>query len=183
MAGVQLGALRIASLVEESFEDNELWYPTYLVRSLGCEVPLVGVQAGDRYHGKYGVPAVADLGLAELDPDVFQGVLIPGGWAPDRLRRHDAVKAFVKAMDDQGKLVAHICHAGWVVASAGICRGRTMTSTPGIRDDLVNAGATWVDAECCVDRNMISSRRPDDLPAYGNAIGEFLARWAESNLR
>lgn len=166
--------LRIASLLESQFEDLEFWYPTYLVRSLGHEVPLVAPAAGLTYLGKHGVPATSELDLQALAPDDFDGVLIPGGWAPDRLRRHDEILAFVKAMDQQGKLIAHICHAGWVVASAGICAGRRMTSTPGIKDDLVHAGADWVDAETVVDRNMISARRPGDLPSYGNAISEFL---------
>lgn len=173
---MELELARIASLVDEQFEDLELWYPTYLVRSTGATVPLIGPVAGHIYHGKYGVPAEAELDFSALDPEAFDGVLIPGGWAPDKLRRYGEVTHFVAAMDRAGKLVAHICHAGWVVASAGICQGRTMTSTPGIRDDLTNAGAAWVDHEVVIDRNMVSSRRPGDLPAYGSAILEVLGR-------
>ncbi|MBI2297516.1 MAG: type 1 glutamine amidotransferase [Armatimonadetes bacterium] len=169
-----LAGLRIASLVDAQFEDLEMWYPTYLLRSAAVEVPLVGPEAGREYFGKHGVPAVADLDYSALDPAAFHGVLIPGGWAPDRIRREARVLDFVRALDQQGKLVAHICHAGWVVASAGICRGRRMTSTPGIKDDLIHAGAEWVDEETVIDRNMVSARRPGDLPAYGNGLLKVL---------
>lgn len=173
-----LSGVRIASLVEASFEDNELWYPTYFVRSLGAEVPLVGAEAGAAYHGKHGVPATAELSFDALVPGEFQGVLIPGGWAPDRLRRDQRVTSFVKALHEAGKLVAFICHGGWVPISAGICAGLTVTSTPAIKDDLVNAGAQWVDRETVVDGHVITARRPDDLPAYGNAIRDWLHQQA-----
>ncbi|NUQ01701.1 MAG: type 1 glutamine amidotransferase [Armatimonadetes bacterium] len=174
----KLSGVRIASLVEAAFEDNELWYPTYFVRSLGAEVPLIGPAAGASYQGKHGVPATAELDFDALDPERFQGVLIPGGWAPDKLRRDPRVNSFVRAMHEAGKLVAFICHGGWVPISAGICRGRTVTSTPAIRDDLVNAGAEWVDRETVVDGHVITARKPDDLPAYGNAIRDWLRQRA-----
>ncbi len=175
MIRLSLPGRRFASLLEDNFEDNELWYPTYLLRATGAEVPLIGPVAGQSLTGKHGVPAAADLDYRALDPERFDGVLIPGGWAPDRLRREPRVTGFVKAVHDQGKLVAFICHGGWVAISAGICAGLRVTSTPAIRDDLVNAGAEWVDAETVSCGHVITARRPPDLPAYGNAILDFLA--------
>ena len=176
MARPDLSGMRIASLVAEDFEDNELWYPTFCVRAAGAEVPLVGQQTS-LYHGKYGVPAQADLDLSALQPDQFDGVLVPGGWAPDKLRRYPEVTGFIKTLHDHGKLCAFICHAGWIAVSAHICGGHTMTSTPAIKDDLTYAGATWVDQETVVCGNVITARRPDDLPAYGNAIVDFLTAY------
>lgn len=175
MARADLTGMRIASLVDEAFEDNELWYPTFALRATGAEVRLIGMHVGHTYHGKYGVPADAEFDFSALRPEAFDGVLVPGGWAPDRLRRYAAVTDFVKALHDAGKLCAFICHAGWVAVSAHICAGHTMTSTPAIRDDLTYAGCTWVDQETVVCGNVITARRPADLPAYGNAIVDFLA--------
>jgi protease I len=104
----------------------------------------------------------------------FTGLILAGGFAPDKLRRLDKVKELTRAFMDAGKLVAHICHGGWIPASAGICGGFRMTSTPGIKDDLINAGAIWVDEPVVIDRNMVSSRRPDDLPYFMKGIFEFL---------
>lgn len=166
--------LRIPTLVAEGFEDNELWWPTYFLRALGIDCPLVGKSAGDTFTGKHGLPATADLGYGDLDADRFDGVMIPGGWAPDHLRMSDEVNQFVKRIHDAGKLVATICHGPWVAISAGICEGHTMTSTTALIDDLRNAGATWVDEESVTCGNVITARKPDDLPAFGRAMVAFL---------
>ncbi|MDQ7820924.1 MAG: type 1 glutamine amidotransferase domain-containing protein [Armatimonadota bacterium] len=167
---------KVAVLVEDLYEDLELWYPVLRLREAGAEVTLVGPEAGVTYKSKNGYPAKADLGMTQAQAQDFDAVVIPGGYAPDRMRRHRAMVEFVRAMHDRGKPVAFICHAGWVPISAGIVRGRRVTSFSSIRDDLVNAGATWVDQEVVVDGTLISSRSPADLPAFCRALIEHLSR-------
>jgi protease I len=162
--------VKVASLIYDDFEDLEFWYPTLRLREAGHTVDIVGERAGLTYHGKYGVPAVSDYPFDILGPEAYDVVLVPGGWAPDKLRRFAAVLDFVRGMDERGAVIGEICHAGWVLISAGILRGRTVTSTPGIRDDMENAGATWVDAPVVTDGNLVSSRRPPDLPDYTRAL-------------
>ncbi|MDQ7859026.1 MAG: type 1 glutamine amidotransferase domain-containing protein [Armatimonadota bacterium] len=173
---MELQGVRVAALVEELYEDLELWYPVLRLREAGAEVALVGPRAGETYKSKHGYPAKADVGMVEADPAQFDGLVIPGGYAPDRMRRHPAMLAFVRALHEAGKPIAFICHAGWVPISAGIVRGRTVTSVAAIKDDLTNAGATWVDREVVVDGNLITSRTPPDLPAFARALVEALAR-------
>jgi protease I len=127
------------------------------------------------YSGKHGYPCKSDAAIADVNEKDFAGLILAGGFAPDQLRRIEKVKSLTREFMEAGKLVAHVCHGGWMAASAGICKGFTMTSTPGIKDDLVNAGAIWVDKPLVVDRNMISSRRPDDLPLFMKGILEYLA--------
>jgi protease I len=162
--------MNVASLVHNDFEDLEFWYPTLRLREAGYTVDIVGEEKGKKYIGKYGVPAESTHTFELLDSHQYDVVLIPGGWAPDKLRRFPAVLQFIKGMDEKGAIIGEICHAGWVSISAGILKGRRVTSTPGIRDDMENAGATWVDAPVVTDRNLVSSRRPPDLPAYAAAL-------------
>ena len=162
--------------VEDVYEDLELWYPKIRLAEAGAEVVVAGPKSGALYTGKHGYPCVSDAAIADVDDKDFTGLVIPGGFAPDQLRRIERVKELTRSFMDSGRLVAHICHAGWIPISAGICRGVRMTSTPGIKDDLINAGAIWVDEPVVVDRNMVSSRRPDDLPWFMKGIFEFLAR-------
>lgn len=173
---MKLEGVRVAVLAEDLYEDLELWYPLLRLREEGAEVRVVGPKAGEVYKSKNGYPVKADAGTDQVSASDFDAVVIPGGYAPDRMRRHPAMVEFVRAMHDAGKPVAFICHAGWVPASAGIVRGRTVTSFPSIRDDLVNAGAQWVDREVVVDGNLISSRVPADLPAFCRALVERLAQ-------
>jgi protease I len=147
-----LQGVRVAALVEETYEDLELWYPVLRLREARAEVTIIGPRAGETYKSKHGYPAKADLGMAEADPARFDGLVIPGGYAPDRMRRHPAMLAFVRAMHEAQKPIAFICHAGWVPISAGIVRGRTVTSVSAIKDDLMNAGATWVDQDVSCGR-------------------------------
>ena len=126
--------------------------------------------AGKTYEGKYGTPAKADKTPAEISVADYAGIIIPGGYAPDHMRRDQNMVSLVRAFDQQGKIVAAICHAGWMLVSAGILKGRTVTSFFAIKDDLVNAGATWRDNEVVTDRNMITSRTPEDLPAFMRTI-------------
>src|SRR5690606_37063966 len=131
----------------------------------GAEVHVAGLEAGRKYIGKYGVPLVSDLTFQQLASAGYDGLYVPGGWAPDKLRRYEDVLRLTREFHEARKPIAHICHAGWVLVSAKICEGFTMTSTPGIKDDLENAGAVWVDEEVVVDRHIVSGRRPPDLPA------------------
>jgi protease I len=167
--------MRIVSLVHNEFDDLEFWYPTIRLREAGHVVDVTGESAGVVYHGKYGVPAESTHSYETLDSATYDGVIIPGGWAPDRIRRFPAVLNFIRELNAQGKVIGQICHAGWVTASAGILTGRTVTSTPGIKDDLTHAGATWVDQPLVVDGNLISARRPPDLPFYGQALVDTLS--------
>ncbi len=165
---------RILMFVGDDYEDLELWYPLLRLREAGAHVTVAGQEAGRVYHGKHGYPCKSDIDLAEMEAADFTGVVIPGGWMPDKLRRDPKVLALVREFHQSGKLVAAICHGGWIPASAGIYKGATLTSSPGIKDDLVHAGATWVDQSVVVDGHLISSRKPDDLPDFAAAILKFL---------
>jgi len=164
----------IAILVGPEYEDLEVWYPKLRLEEAGYHTPLVGM--GDRtYSGKWGYPASMDMAIGDLDPSSLRGILAPGGWAPDKLRRDPAVLHAVRVVHAAGGMVATICHGPWILVSAGILRGRTLTSTVGIRDDVVNAGATWVDQPSVIDGNIVSARVPKDLPAFGAAMLQVLA--------
>ncbi|MCM3761279.1 type 1 glutamine amidotransferase [Alkalihalobacillus oceani] len=166
---------KIIALVDDEFEDLELWYPVMRLQEEGATVHLVGQEKGKKYIGKYGVPATSDFAFDAVTARDYDGILVPGGWAPDKLRRYPQVLDLVKEMDQQKKPIGQICHAGWVLISANILRGRNVTSTPGIRDDMENAGATWLDEPVVVDGHLISSRRPPDLPPYAKAFADALA--------
>lgn len=165
---------KIAVLAENQYEDLELWYPVLRLREAGAEVVITGVTAGEVYQSKHGYPAKADAGAGEVDAGQFAAVVIPGGYAPDYMRRHKTMLDLVKKIDQQGGVVAFICHAGWVPISAGIVKGRRVTSVGAIKDDLINAGASWVNEEVVVDGRMVSSRGPDDLPAFCREIIKLL---------
>ena len=157
---------RILALVSDDFEDLELWYPVHRLREEGCQVDLAAEKKDHLYHGKYGVPCTSEVSFYDVNPDDYDGILVPGGWAPDKLRRFPEVIAIVQKMNADGKVIGEICHAGWVLISAKILKGKNVTSTPGIRDDMENAGAIWHDQPSVVDGNLVSARRPPDLPAY-----------------
>lgn len=166
-------AKRIAILVEKDYQDMEVWYPYLRLLEAGHEPVPIGVGQLD-YKGKYGYPITCLKTIDIVKASSFDGVIVPGGWAPDFLRLSPEVLKFVREIDSKGKLVAAICHAGWVLVSADILKGRTATSYKAIKDDVVNAGAKWKDAEVVVDKNLITSRTPWDLPAFMKAILEFL---------
>jgi len=157
---------KIIALISDDFEDLELSYPVLRLREAGCQVDIVGEEKNHTYHGKYGVPFESNMKFDEVDPSDYDGILVPGGWAPDRLRRFNSVLEIVRSINDADKPVGEICHAGWVLISAGILKGKMVTSTIGIRDDMTNAGATWIDKPSVIDGNIISARRPPDLPEY-----------------
>ena len=160
----------------EVYEDLELWYPKYRLQEAGATVVVAGEECGARYKGKNGYPHVSDAAIADVEAADFDGLVVPGGFMPDKLRRDPMVLEIVRHFAEQGKCLAAVCHGGWIPISAGVYRGVRVTGSPGIRDDLVNAGAIWEDAEVVVDRHFISSRRPDDLPAFCREIIRWLAR-------
>jgi len=160
--------------VGDDYEDLELWYPKLRLEAAGHEVVLAGSEAGKVYRGKNGYPCRSDAAIRDLRANDFAGVVVVGGWMPDKLRRDEAVLSIVREMNAAKKLIASICHGPWINISAGIVRGVRMTSTPGIKDDLTNAGAIWEDAPTVVDGHHISARRPPDLPEFGECILDFL---------
>ncbi len=165
---------RILMFADDLYEDLELWYPKLRFIEEGADVVVAGPRAGKIYSGKHGYPCKADASIDEINESDFDALVIPGGFAPDKLRRIEKVKELTRAFHNHGKPVAHICHGGWIPISAGIMKGFKRTSTPGIKDDLVNAGAEWVDEAVVTDRNMVSSRRPDDLPEFCKAIIQLM---------
>ncbi|HEV8323677.1 MAG TPA: type 1 glutamine amidotransferase domain-containing protein [Myxococcota bacterium] len=166
---------RVVMLVGPEYEDLEVWYPKLRLEEAGFEVKLAGI--GDAsYHGKHGYPCQVDGHVRDFPAEGLAGIVAPGGWAPDKLRRDADVLARVREIHAAGRMVATICHGPWVLISAGIVRGRRLTSTVGIRDDLVNAGAEWVDEPAVIDGNLVSARVPADLPAFGLAMLRVLGR-------
>ncbi|WP_126378751.1 type 1 glutamine amidotransferase domain-containing protein [Desulfovibrio ferrophilus] len=165
---------RILMFVDDIYEDLELLYPQLRFIEAGAEVVIAAQEKGRIYTGKHGYPCKSDAALDEVRAEDFDALIIAGGFAPDKLRRFDSVKKLTREIFEAGKPLAHICHGGWIPISAGIMEGYRCTSTPGIKDDLINAGATWVDEEVVVDRTMVSSRKPDDLPAYCRAIIDMM---------
>lgn len=166
--------IRVAILIEDFYQDLEVWYPLLRLKEEGFEVVTVEPNGRKDYRGKWGYPIEVDKKIDDVRPEDFDGVVIPGGWAPDKLRLSKEVLDFVKALYDSNKVVASICHGGWVLASAGICKGKTLTSYAAIKDDLVNAGAQFVDKEVVRDGKLITSRKPDDLPAFCRTLIEAL---------
>lgn len=167
---MSLKGKRVAILAENDYEDLELLYPWLRLREEGAEVHIVGTGSAEVYQSKHGYPAKADVVAGAISAADYDAVIVPGGFAPDRLRRYPAVLNFVRDLYNQGKVVAAICHAGWVLISAGILRGKRATSVSAIKDDMVNAGAIWLDQEVVRDGNLITSRTPADLPAFLRAI-------------
>lgn len=170
---MELKGKKIAVLVENHYEDLELWYPVLRFREAGAEVRIVGPKKG-AYQSKHGYPAEADLAVDKVKAKEFDAVVIPGGYAPDLMRRNQAMVALVREAADQGKVVAAICHAGWMLASAGVLKGKKATCFFAIKDDVIHAGADYLDREVVRDGNLITSRFPDDLPAFCRTIVEAL---------
>ncbi len=163
---MQLEGKRIAILVEDNYEDLELWYPLLRLREEGADVFVVGSAAKDVFRSKNGYPVRSDVDASDVAAEDFDAVIVPGGFAPDRMRQIESMTDFVYDMDRAGKLVAAICHGAWVLISAKILNGRNLTCVAAIKDDVTNAGATYLDQEVVVDGNLISSRTPPDLPAF-----------------
>ncbi len=159
----------------DDYEDLELWYPKLRLEEAGARVTLAGPKANAPYVGKHGYPCVSDTAIEAIRAAQFDAIVLPGGWMPDKLRRDPAMLQLVRDFVQQGKVTAAICHGGWIPISAGVYDGVRVTGSPGIRDDLINAGAVWEDAPVVVDRFFVSSRKPADLPDFCRAIIELLA--------
>ncbi|HET9490990.1 MAG TPA: type 1 glutamine amidotransferase domain-containing protein [Methylomirabilota bacterium] len=173
---MKLTGKRIAILAENMYQEMELWVPYYRLKEEGAEVKVVGAGGAKTYASKHGYPVTVDVQADQVKAVEFDAVVVPGGYAPDLMRRHAAMVALVREAAQQGKVVAAICHAGWMLVSAGLLEGRKATSFFSIKDDLIAAGANWVDEEVVVDGTLITSRKPDDLPAFCRAIVQALAK-------
>ena len=173
---MQLTGRRVAILAENLYQEMELWVPYYRLKEEGAEVHVVGAGGAKSYTSKHGYPVNVDVQAEQVNALEYDAVIIPGGFAPDMMRRSPAMVKLVREAHGHGKLVAAICHAGWMPVSAGILKGKLATSFFSIKDDLVNAGAQWVDEEVVVDGNLITSRKPDDLPAFCREIVKALAK-------
>jgi len=171
---------RIAILVEKLYEDLELWYPALRLREAGATVTIVGPKAGETYPSKHGYPAKADASAADVKAADFDAIVIPGGYSPDHIRRHRAMVELVAEAARLGKVIASICHGPWVLCSTKALKGRRLTGFYSIRDDVENAGGIWEDAACVRDGNLVTSRTPDDLPAFLKGIFEALAEPARA---
>jgi protease I len=167
---MELQGKKVAILVEDMYNEFEFWYPYYRLKEAGAEVAVIGTGKAEGYKSKAGLPVQESISADKVSAADFDGVVIPGGFAPDLMRRSEAMVNFVKDINSQGKVVAAICHAGWMIASAEIIKNRTVTSFFSIKDDLVHAGGNWVDEEVVVDSNLITSRMPDDLPVFMKAV-------------
>jgi len=172
---MQLSGKKVALFVDNLYQEMEVWYPLYRLREAGAELITVGAKAGATYTSKLGYPVHCDRSYDEVSASQFDGVVVPGGYAPDHIRRHAKANQLVHDIDAQGKLVAAICHAAWVLCSANMLKGRKATSFFAIKDDVIHAGAEWMDSEVVVDRNLVTSRKPDDLPAFCRAMIAILS--------
>jgi intracellular protease, PfpI family len=172
---MRLQGKRVGVFVEEGFEDLEFWVPVMRLREEGAKVTVIGSGRADVFHGKHGLEAKPDVAAYEISADDLDAVVVPGGWAPDKLRRYPAVLNLVREAHDQGKVVASICHGGWVLISAGIVAGHNATGSVGIRDDLMNAGATWVDEPAFRDGNLVWGRVVADIPAFCRELVQAIA--------
>ena len=170
-----LAGRRILVLAGDDYEDLELWYPKLRLIEAGASITVAGAKARTICHGKHGYPCLTDETYDAIDAADFHGLICPGGWMPDKLRRDPKVLSLTREFAASGKLVAAICHGGWIPISANVYLGVRVTGSPGIKDDLINAGALFEDAPVVIDRHFVSSRRPDDLPAFCQGMLEVLA--------
>ena len=174
---MELKGKKVAILVDQTYQEMEVWVPLYRLQEAGVETITVGAEAGKTYPSKLGYPCVAQKSYDQVSADDFDGIVVPGGFAPDHIRRHPKANQLVADINAQGKLVAAICHGPWVLCSAhGMLKGRKATSFFAIKDDVINAGAEWSDAAVVVDNNLVTSRKPEDLPAFCVACIDVLKK-------
>lgn len=177
---MELKGKRIAILVDNVYQEMEVWYPLFRFQEAGAEVVTVGAIAGHTYTSKLGYPCKAEKSYDEVKAADFDGIVVPGGYAPDHIRRHPKAIEFVRDFDRAGKMVAAICHGPWVLCSTGTLKGRRVTCFFAIKDDVINAGGLYEDAEVMVDRGLVTARKPEDLPAFCRSCIEVLTQQAAS---
>ncbi len=165
-----LAGKAVLIFVDDAYEDLELWYPKYRLQEERVKVVVASLKAGQKYEGKNGYPCISDAGIEEQDAGQFAGVICVGGWMPDKLRRNEKVKQLIRDFDGARKMIGAICHGGWMPISAGVYPGVRVTGSPGIKDDLIHAGALFEDAELVVDGHHVTARKPDDLPAFMRGV-------------
>src|SRR5262247_4330489 len=171
---MNLKGKRIAILAENQYQEMELWVPYYRMKEEGAEVKVIGAGGAKSYASKHGYPVAVDVQADTVSAVEFDAVIVPGGYAPDMMRRHESMVKLVRDAAQQGKVVAAICHAGWMLASAGVVKGKKVTSFFSIKDDMVNAGGQWSDTEVVVDGNLVTSRKPTISPP---SAARSSARW------
>jgi len=169
-------AKKVAIMVDEMYQVLEVWYPYYRLKEAGIDVDLVAAEAKSQYHSKEGYPCVSEMSVNDADVGDYDAMVIPGGFAPDFMRRNPDVIKFANDMVKADKIIAAICHGGWLLCSTPVYKNKRATCFMAIKDDIKNAGAQYVDAECVVDGNLITSRKPDDLPAFCTAILKALGK-------
>lgn len=167
---MKLNGKRIALLLDREYQELEVWYPYYRLSEEGAAVTRVAPLGQTSYPSKLGYPCMSDVAVSEVNAQDFLAVVIPGGWAPDYMRRDESMIRFVQQAAEAKLVLAAVCHGGWMLCCTGALKGRRATSFMGIKYDMMNAGAQWVDEECVVDGNIITARKPDDLPAFCQAI-------------
>lgn len=172
---MDLKGKRVAILIDTLYQEMEVWYPFFRLQEAHAEVSYIAAEAGKTYTSKLGYPAKSSLSYDQAKTRDYDGVVIPGGYAPDHIRRHPNAVNFVRDMNAEGKLVASICHGPWVLCSADILKGRHATSFFAIKDDVIHAGAIFEDSEVVIDGNLVTSRKPEDLPAFCRAAIKVLA--------
>lgn len=170
-----MASKKAAIMVDEMYQVLEVWYPYYRLVEGGVEVDFVAAEANKQYHSKEGYPCVSGVSVKQANPDDYDCMVVPGGFAPDFMRRDADVIKFANEMVNKDKVIAAICHGGWLLCSTSVYKGKKATCFIAIKDDIKNAGAEFIDAECVVDGNLITSRKPDDLPAFCTAILKALA--------
>ena len=169
-------AKKAAIMVDQMYQVLEVWFPYYRLLEGGVGVDFVAAEAPKEYHSKEGYPCVSDVSAKEAAAADYDCMIVPGGFAPDFMRRSQEMIRFANDMVDANKLIAAICHGGWLLCSTNIYRNKKATCFMAIKDDIINAGAEYADAECVVDGNLITSRKPDDLPAFCTAILKALGK-------
>ena len=170
-----LSGKTIALMLDQQYQELEVWYPYFRLIEEGAQVVRVGPAAGETYPSKLGYPCVSDVAAADVAGGDFDAVIVPGGWCPDFMRRDEGMVRFIQQCAKAEIVLAAICHGGWMLCCTDALRGRRATSFMAIRHDMINAGAEWVDEECVVDGNVITARKPEDLPAFCRAVVQALA--------
>ena len=167
---MSLSGKTVAIMVDQKYQELEVWYPYYRLIEAGARLTLVAPEAGVAYPSKLGYPCVSDAAAREVNGADFDAVIVPGGWCPDFMRRDESMIRFIRQCAEAEIVLAAICHGGWMLCCTEALRGKRATSFMAIRHDMINAGADWEDAECVVDGRLITARKPDDLPAFCKAI-------------